>query len=269
MSNLSIKQLLGNATGAYTRQVAPRYAIKAQFELMFNNLIRNKDVGEFEATAHITGAEQVRVWVKVPSSKYKTVRYDVVFDLDFEGNGIHFRNANTKMFLNSPAWVYTYAYVANSQDYVIEDLKEYINEAALNDEPKTTNPSSSFGFEKITYFALLYLTEVKRMRIRTDFKRLTKRGSEFSAADIENFATDEKQREYNDAKAIQVTKNAALRKREKAAKIIADGINDQLKRDGNLNKRSKVSVAPRKPKLARTSKPARTAKAPRKPKPSR
>ena len=254
MSNLTIKQLLGNAPGAFTRQVAPRYLIIAKLEQEFKALVKRKDRGKFVAVAFFTNDNNVRVWIKVPSTKYVNISYDVVLDLDFtESNYI--TNATVKYYTNSPAWMFTYAFVANENEYIIDELKDYVSDKALTEDPRITNPTASFGFEKVTHFALLCLTEVMGVRVKNDLKRLTDRKLTFNPEDIKNFSTEDKLNEYELEKSESVKANKV---NKLIAKKLEKNINDALKKDGNST--NSKFVKPRRAKAPRKSKPPRKAR---------
>lgn len=254
MSNLTIKQLLGNAPGAFTRQVAPRYLIIAKLEQEFKTLVKKKKRSRFTATAFFINDTKVRVWIKVPSTKFEKISYDVILDLDFSESN-YLNNATVKYYTNSPAWMFTYAFVANENDYIIDELKDYVSEKALTEDPRITNPTTSFGFEKVTHFALLCLIEMKGIRVKNDLKRLVDRKLEFNPKDIKNFSTEDKLNEYELEKSESVKANKV---NKLITKKLEKNINDALKKDGNST--NSKFVKPRRAKAPRKSKPPRKAK---------
>lgn len=95
--------------------------------------------------------------------KFKTdVYYDVVIAVDFS-DGTTITNLNFKVFSNSPNFQFTYAYVLNQSDSLVNETKHLCMKKALTDEPKTRNPNMTWGFEKTVFFAIMYLKSLRIM----------------------------------------------------------------------------------------------------------
>ena len=197
MGELTIKQYLGNAPGFYSRQVAPRYMIKDQMLFNFLTLFRDKP-RHFGVKVWKKSEYLYRVWVKVPSSKYD-MTYDIVADITFKEGRSYFDYGEIKLYTNSPAWVYTYAYVFNQDGLIPDDLLKYVSVKAIEEAPKKTNPSQNTGFEKITYFAFLFLTKALLIKSKYDLANFIAADKE-DWDDVKNFQTDEKMAEYNELK---------------------------------------------------------------------
>lgn len=194
MGDLTIKQYLGNAPGFYSRQVAPRYMIKDQLTYNFLKLFKEKP-RMFGVKIWKKSDYLYRVWVKVPSSKYD-ILYDIVADITFDQNRSYFDYGKIQLYTNSPAWVYTYAHVFFKDDLIPTDLLQYVSEKAKEQPPKKTNPKEDTGFEKVTYFAFLFLTKVLGIKSKYDLVKFLAADKE-DWTDVKNFQTDEKMAEYN------------------------------------------------------------------------
>ena len=105
------------------------------------------------------------VYCQVPSSGAPTVKYDCLIELDFtessKGIGI-FRshpveNAHVRLYVNSPSWIYFYAFVAGKLGLIIPEYRGATGALALTEDPVIRNPDKSLGFEKVSYFTLLHI----------------------------------------------------------------------------------------------------------------
>ena len=225
--DLSVKQFLGNAPGFLSRQVAPRYMIKDQLFYNFTKLYKEKSKS-FSIKVFRKESDYYRVWIKVPSSK-NNVLFDVIFDLKFDTGRSHIINGKMSVFSNSPAWIFTYAYVFNQNDVIPDDLKDFVSDKALTEAPEVSNSTEQFGFEKVTYFAMLYMQQILHIQSKYSLlKYVTKEKENWS--EVKNLQSDEKLAEYGKATAehreiakVEKAKEAAERKAELVKQPKVDG----------------------------------------------
>lgn len=97
----------------------------------------------------------VRLVIQVPSESYKEIMYTVVIDFFTNAKKIS-GNTHINIYSNSPAFQFTFTYVYDKHNLLIEDYKKYSNKKALRDRPKFTNPKEILGFEKSVVYALIY-----------------------------------------------------------------------------------------------------------------
>jgi hypothetical protein len=96
----------------------------------------------------------------VPSENVDKVDYDVVLSFVPDPK---FPRAMTRwpmqIYSNSPAFTFTYAYVANKQGWLVPELQDYVGKVALRESPDTRNPIEILGLEKTIVFATFYMRE--------------------------------------------------------------------------------------------------------------
>lgn len=153
---VSIKQMYSNPTGKGSSYVASRYSIRSGMNASFiKNLNHNRRA--FLAVPYVADDGTTYIWVKVPSRNYQTnhIRYDAVFEIPPGDLPLALRPC--KFFVNSPSFVFTYAYVFNQEDLLIDFLKNRLPTQCLTQAPVIRNPVESRGYELILYQAISYL----------------------------------------------------------------------------------------------------------------
>ena len=161
---LTMRQFLINPTGKGSASVARRDRIRADMEARYKKLYKNAR-RKFIVRPYIDRTtDNLYFWFKIPSEDY--YKEDLVYDVI-----IHFippanytdetplDKFSINVFSDSPNFIFTYAYLFNSDDMVINWLKPKLPEKSLKDKPVTRNPDMSYGFEKSIYFSLLYLSD--------------------------------------------------------------------------------------------------------------
>jgi len=98
--------------------------------------------------------------VRVPSEDFRSNKlfYDVLFRIDNDPTQ-RYSTRNTRMFSNSPSFIFTYAYVYYHDDLIIDEFAEKLPMTALTTPPTTRNPVEALGYEKSTYIAARYLLD--------------------------------------------------------------------------------------------------------------
>lgn len=156
---MSLMQYINNPTGKGSAYVANRKVIKEGLNITYIKLLREHRK-MFYAVPYIYDNGDILYYVKVPSEDYNNnkICYDVLFLLEYD-KSLRRVNRNIKLYSNSPSFVFTYCYVYNKHNMLIEKLKSKMPNEALTIAPEIRNPIESFGFEKSTYIAARYLID--------------------------------------------------------------------------------------------------------------
>ena len=122
--------------------------------------------------------------VIIPSEgEYRENTYDVVikFKPDRLSNKLDgsYKQYEIEFFSNSPAFAYTYAYVAKLNGYLVQELMDKYDEKLLSYPPTSRNPGMLFNFEKSIYFACKYILSnnqfLLKSYVKSHSKKLTKK----------------------------------------------------------------------------------------------
>lgn len=102
--------------------------------------------------------------VKIPSAHYEKVFYDVLlqFDLSTADDSLVINQCDMKIFSNCPSFTYTYAYVYNERNCLIEWARSKYNRNILKKRPVNRNPDEILNYERSVYFACKYITSSGR-----------------------------------------------------------------------------------------------------------
>ena len=168
--------------------------------------------------------------VKVPSETVKNVNYDVV--LEFLRKGKDLMDSEVRVFSNSPAFVYYYAYALYhygeditqrrtifnrrrppTDSQLIPILLEHLPDASLTNPPEVRNPAQIPLPDKSVYFALLYLMSLNPALIAQSGQHITEDQLRTSVAVFDKLM-DLRKREANKQRAETARKRA-----EEEAKI--------------------------------------------------
>ena len=93
----------------------------------------------------------------IPSEAYD-IRYDVIFQLPKNNEG-NIKNCTFKVYSNSPAFAYNYAYLFNCQDLLISTLKNKYGKDILQKPPIQRNSYNIINLDKSLYFAIIFILE--------------------------------------------------------------------------------------------------------------
>lgn len=155
---LTFQQFLQNPSGPYSAFFGRRTDIKANLDHRFSELIKKYNAFKCEI---YKDEDDYLFYIKIPSEKYDNLFYDTVLRLKPNNEGaitdLTLMNYEINFYSNSPAFVFTYAYVFNKDDLFIDFLKTRISNEALHNPPEVRNPFEIYGFEKSLYFALSYI----------------------------------------------------------------------------------------------------------------
>ena len=150
------------------------------FDYRFQVLSKDKD---FELNIYTQG-QDVFYHILVPSeSPYRENKYDVIIKFKPSGLGNKidgsYKQYDIEFFSNSPAFAYTYAYVAKLNGLLIMDLADKYDEKILTYPPTSRNPGLLFNYEKSIYFACQFLLSdsqfLLKSYVKSHSKKLTKK----------------------------------------------------------------------------------------------
>ena len=160
---VTMKQFLVNPTGSGSASVARRDRIRLDMNNRFNTLYK-KNKNKFKCEFfYDPKTNDIYYVLNIPSEVYSNdgLYYDVVIKLKGDPNGKLkklLENREMQIFSNSPNFTYTYAYVFNSLDMLVDWCRPKAAPKSLTESPKLRNPDNTLGFEKSVYFSLIYIT---------------------------------------------------------------------------------------------------------------
>lgn len=241
LADMTFAQFLQNPTGPYSSFFGKRENIKLDLEQRYNQLLskqKPRNPSGFIKNIYLENKKDYYFVFSIPSEKFDSLYYDVVIRFFPKTTAVAAEstllNYNIQFFSNSPAFVYTYAYISNKDKLLIPFLKGKLNKLSLTQAPTVKNPVEIYGFEKSIYFSLLYIKSnglhVKSM--------LSSKVEKFNQGNIKKSCrkSDEIQELYNNEKMKEKIKKDNLKKENKKTKIEN---NNNVIRERN-EKRNKV-----------------------------
>jgi len=207
--NFTLKQFLQNPTGKNTSYMSSREKIKENLTVNYLKLLK-QNKGKFETKIFRLEKDRYLFWFQIPSEKFPDFFYDVCLEFTLsEVRSLY--DANIKFFSNSPNFMFTYTYVLNQMNLLVDFLKTKCSSIALKDAPNIKNPIESFGFEKSCYFAALYIKDMSLYKLDTVEKNALKFDKNLLLSKIKS--SEEKLKEYNKRKkAVQKEKKTTTKK---------------------------------------------------------
>ena len=115
--------------------------------------------------------------IKIPSdssAKQGTkMEYDVVIRFFSEDPEIksqnNLQNYYIQFYSNSPSFIYQYAYLYNTNGYLIKELYSKTDQENINKPPEKTNSKMEMSYDKSIYFACRYLEDTKLRHLTKTF----------------------------------------------------------------------------------------------------
>lgn len=154
---MELSQLLANPAGRGSHAGANRARTIADLKARYASLKERR--AEFSVRAARGSRGSVWIHVVVPSEELEGLTYDVVLRVEPPASG-DARPAgewDVRVWSNSPAFMYTYTYVAAQDGLIPRRLLALCSAKALKEEPKVRNPHEEMGYEKSIFFALFHL----------------------------------------------------------------------------------------------------------------
>lgn len=175
----TLQEYLDNPMGKGSTAIMNRQLIKSDLDTRFEKLL--KENKKFEYKVYQDKFDYYFHFM-IPSESERNNTYDVVLQFTKGEHGLiedpSLKNYTLKFFSNCPSFVYTYAYVYNDYELMIDFLKGKYDDITLTDSPITRNPGEIINFEKSIYFACKYLdsnkTLMNKIVIAATVKKLNK-----------------------------------------------------------------------------------------------
>ena len=172
---------LNNPMGSGSTAIANKNLIKQSLDNRYNKLIdKHKD---FTIKVYnVKGETGYFFHVIIPSETKDDVSYDVVLRLYPEDNDIAkdkgIKRYVMQVFSNCPSFTYTYAYVFNDYNMLINILRNKYSNMVLKDNPIVRNPGEVINFEKSIYYACKYITShagyIQKITLEPRVKNISK-----------------------------------------------------------------------------------------------
>lgn len=211
---VTLRDLLTNPPGKYSRQVGARYMLRDALTAKFRESLTDPNKRRKYSVSVSKKDDVFTVWVKVPSEKYDVV-YDVVLRLQFDEGVRAVAGANVQLYCNSPGWVMPVGYVAATTGLLIPGWEHALGRAAT-EAPTTLNPNLEYGFDKTTYRAFLFATGPGGLVTQADLQRASG-GTPPNPRDPK-LSAEAKLFEYNRAKDKYAAAARVVKRAERAAK---------------------------------------------------
>ena len=170
---LTMQSFLINPTGKHSANIARRDRIRADLTARFQKLYREQRKNFSVTFFRLPKDQKVVCRITVPSEELNKVNftYDTMVEFTYPPSAqglptsVNFdslKHMSIRVFSNSPGFTFTYAYVFNQEDLIIDWMKPRLSRRSLTEAPDKRNPDYTLGFEKSLYFSMLYLQEFSR-----------------------------------------------------------------------------------------------------------
>lgn len=153
-------QYLSNPIGKGSA-VVPNKQIKDTLNAQFENLCTY-----MQGYCYFLGKDDIVYHVKIPSSKEKTVEYDVI--ILFKKSDLDNRRVDRiddmpfQCYSNCPSFMFTYAHTFREKGMIIKWTEKLYNEGIRKKRAETRNSWDIISYERSLYFALKYILKGNR-----------------------------------------------------------------------------------------------------------
>lgn len=211
----TLQSYLKNPVGAGAASTPQRKAILDSLFAKYRALLKAHH--HFKASAYKV-SDSVVLHVRVPSESVEGVYYDVCIEfMDVGSTETSVLTKKIKVFSNNFAFVYTYAYVMNQRDLLIEYFRSLLPKEVLSEPPKQRNPDETVNYEKSIVYAIYYIQE-NRLFLRENFGPILHASNKVSVKkELREF--EDVERDYSNKKSLQSKKKEAEKRAAKAVKI--------------------------------------------------
>jgi len=227
IDKLNLATLLSNPVGTNTTFAFNREMVKDKLYENYIKLIKEHKDFKHDIYRY---KDNFIFHFQIPSESYadKKLYYDVVLEfVPKTSDSLEKKSINTDyeihFFSNSPAFMFTYAFVLFHNNMSVDWLDKHLSREAIKNPPKERNPVQTFGFEKTCYYAALYIKNhnlfEKDILIR-ESKLIKDR--DLNKIFKEIMSCEDKLDQYNKFKAQQVKYNKEEKKKKVKAQISAN-----------------------------------------------
>ena len=201
----TLQSYLKNPVGAGAASTPQRQVILDALFQKYRGLL--KEHRHFSAAAYKV-SDSVLIHVKVPSESVEGVNYDVCIEfMNVGSTDSSLLTKKIRIFSNNFAFVFTYAYVFNQRNLLVDYLKGLLSKEALSQPPKQRNPDETINYEKSIVYAIYYIQE-QRLFLRENFGKILTVSNKIAVKNnIHEF--EDVQRDYANKKKLQSAKKEA------------------------------------------------------------
>ena len=213
---MTFDQYIDNPMGKANAVFAARHSYKVEYSQKFDALYM-REAGKIDRTLYYDkGNDEYYAHIKIPSETLEHLYYDVVIKFYSDDNAMKtagdLKNYQVQFFSNDPAFIYTYLYVFNKHNMLIQELKSKCPRASLTMNPSERNAYEVPGYVKSIYFAYLLMSRTDMFLKSTyhNFGRRYSKSALLSQVSSGEQKMDERHRV--EAKAKAAKKNEKLNK---------------------------------------------------------
>lgn len=156
---ITLKDYIKNPTGGKTRIVGEQEIARNVYTDKFNKVML-KVAGKIDYILFKESTKRYILYLKFPSESIDKLTYDVIIDFytkdDVKQRMNTLNDYYVRFYSNDPNFIYTYAYIFNKNKLIVPELVNKLDQTALKEKPKTTNPKGLVGYVKSIYFAYLF-----------------------------------------------------------------------------------------------------------------
>ena len=172
----TIDEYLENPMGKGSTAISNRKLIQNDLNDRYDELIKkHKDFKHYIYHDNIN----FYIHILIPSESERDNTYDVVIEFTPSdqdvSNDVTLKRYHIKVFSNCPSFTYTYAYVYNNYDMMIDFLRNKYDSIVLRDNPTVKNPGEIINYEKSIYFACKYISSHSGLMNKLSLSAISKK----------------------------------------------------------------------------------------------
>jgi hypothetical protein len=233
----TLQSYLKNPVGAGAASTPQRQVILDALFAKYRALL--KEHRQFKFNVYKV-SDSVVIHVMVPSETVEGIAYDVCIEFqDVKSTDSSVLTKKIKIFSNGFSFVYTYAYVFNERELLIDYLRGKLPKEALSQPPKKRNPDETINYEKSIVYAIYFIQEHRlflkenygkmltvsnKLSVKghmPDFEDLEHKYEYLKKMQNERVAREKKDKKAALAKQLEAKKNTRRIQQQQAAKVRA------------------------------------------------
>ena len=172
----NLKEYLNNPMGKGSTAITNIKLIKSDLDSRYEKLLKDNK-NKFKTEVYRDGDEYF-FHIIIPSESERNNDYDVVIQFYMGDTNLKYDNFlnryYVRFFSNCPSFVFTYAYVYNQNDFLVNSLRHKYTDVVLEDNPVIRNPAEIINFEKSVYFAAKYIDSNRNFKNKMYLKSIEK-----------------------------------------------------------------------------------------------
>ena len=163
---------MGKGSTAITNRTVIRWALDGRYDELIK---KSKDFSHFEYKVD----DDYYFHIIIPSEdKQRKNTYDVI--IKFSSPDENFSRDTTlkryfmQVFSNCPSFVFTFAFVYNKYQLLIDELKNKFDDIVFENNPSVRNPGEIINYEKSIYYACRYILDHKKLLNKASYLPIDK-----------------------------------------------------------------------------------------------